>query len=128
MYMTNPLNNGEKKVLRSEEGKILPGSAPLNPAGKPKGTKHLTTLLFTALQKQAKDGKTYQDLLVERILNDAIIKGKGDIIKLAMNYVDGMPDQAIDISSQGERINTASADVMAMAKEINERLKAKKTE
>jgi hypothetical protein len=126
--MTNPLNNGEKKVLRSEEGKILPGSAPLNPAGKPKGTKHLTTLLFTALQKQAKDGKTYQDLLVERILNDAIIKGKGDIIKLAMNYVDGMPDQAIDISSQGERINTASADVMAMAKEINERLKAKKTE
>lgn len=121
-----PLNDGKKTVLRSEEGKILPGSAPLNPAGKPKGTKHLTTLLYAALQKEAKNGKTYQDLLIERVLNDAIIKGKGDIMRMAWNYVDGMPDQAIDVTTAGEQIGTGDANVMAMAKEINERLRKQK--
>lgn len=97
-----------------------------NPAGKPKGTKHLTSLLFEALQKQAKEGKTYQDLLVERILNDAIIKGKGDLIKLAWNYIDGMPEQGVDITSGGEKIEAPTSEVMKMAEEIRERLRAKK--
>lgn len=98
-----------------------------NPAGKPKGTKHLTSLLFEALQKPSpKEGKTYQDLLIDRILNDAIIKGKGDLIKLAMNYIDGMPEQGVDITSNGEKINTNDSEVMAMAQEIRERLRAKK--
>lgn len=110
-------------------GKFAPGVSG-NPAGKPKGTKHLTSLLYAALQKKVQEGKnagkTYQDLLIERVLSDAIVKGKGDIMRMAWNYVDGMPDQAIDVTTDGEKITSGEANIMAMAQEINDRLRKKK--
>jgi hypothetical protein len=105
-----------------------------NPGGRPKG-KHLTTLLFEALRKKARDkdgnetDKTYEDLLIERILADAIKKGNTSLIHMIMGYIDGSPDQGIqlDVTTNGETLNTASSDILLMAKEISERLKAKKT-
>ena len=116
----------ENVVMRDPKtGQLLPGSQ-LNPAGKPKGSKHLTTKIFEALQTMKKDGKSYSDLLVAKILNDAV-SGKSDMVKLVINYVDGMPEQGIDVTSGGEKLNSSSDNVMAMAKEISDRLKKQKT-
>lgn len=116
----------ENLVMRDPKtGQLLPGSQ-LNPLGKPKGSKHLTTKLFEALQTMQKDGKSYSDLLVAKILNDAVA-GKSDMVKLVINYIDGMPEQGIDLTTGGEKINSSSDNVMAMAKEISERLKKQKT-
>lgn len=103
-----------------------------NPGGRPKG-KHLTTLLFEALKKKArnKDGteaeKTYQDLLIDRILLDAITKGNTSLIHLVMSYIDGAPEEFIDITSNGGSISQSSDDVMEMVKRVSAELKKKKT-
>ena len=60
-----PINNG---IKRDEEGKILPGSAPLNPTGRPVGSISVITMLrqmFTNdpedFKKFVKDYKTNKD-------------------------------------------------------------------
>jgi len=123
MTTTNPENTGRK-----QDGTFAPGVSG-NPAGKPKGARHLTTLLFEALQKKIPGrDETYQDKLVERILTEAIVKGKGDMIKLAMNYIDGMPQQGIDITTNDEPINGLNdINVLEIARRVSAELKAKKT-
>jgi hypothetical protein len=112
---------------------MMKGTAALNPAGKPKGTRHLSTLLMEALLKQArnKDGEeleeTHADLLIKRVLKDAIDKGKG--VELIFDRVEGKPDQAIDLTSNGETVGAAKAseDVMEIARKVSEELKKQKT-
>ncbi len=62
-----------------------------NPAGKPKGTRHLTTRIKEALLSvcDEKRGVTYEDLLVRKILDKAINEGNEQLIKLIWGYVDG---------------------------------------
>ena len=125
-----PSNNGEKQVKRNEKGQIMPGSAALNPEGKPPGTKHLSTLLFKALLERAKnkDGtlmdKTHADLLVEKVIKDAILYGKKT--EMIFDRIEGQAKQELDLTTGGESINTG-ADVVAIAKEVAARLKEKKT-
>lgn len=122
-----PTNDGKKKadVVRDEMGRIVSGV--LNPAGKPKGTKHLTTKLFAALENMTHEGKSYSDLLVQRILNDAIVKGNTSMIHMIMNYIDGMPQQGIDVTSGGETVSATSIDVMEIAHRVSAELKERKT-
>lgn len=127
MTQTEPINNGEISGKDPKTGRFLPGNT-LSP-GKPKGARHLTTLLFEALQKKIPGrDETYQDKLVERILTEAIVKGKGDMIKLAMNYIDGMPQQGIDITTNDEPINGINdIDVLEIARRVSTELKKQKT-
>lgn len=120
--------------IKNAEGKwvFAPGHSG-NPAGKPKGSKHLTTLLFDALLERAKDENgnesknTYSDLLIKRILNDAIVKGNSSMIHLIVNYIDGLPQQGIDITTDGEKIGADSIDVIAIARKVSAELKEQKT-
>lgn len=123
MNETKPENTG-----RNKDGTFPPGVSG-NPAGKPKGAKHLTTLLFQALQKKIPGrDETYQDKLIERILTEAIVKGKGEQIRMIMNYVDGMPTQGIDITSNDETIGgTSDIDVLEIARRVSAQLKQEKT-
>lgn len=127
MNETKPTNNGENTGKDPITGKFLPGNT-LSP-GKPKGAKHLTTLLFQALQKKIPGrDETYQDKLIERILTEAIVKGKGEQIRMIMNYVDGMPTQGIDITSNDETIgSTSDVDVLEIARRVSAELKRTKT-
>ena len=126
--MTEQLENTSKKPERDELGRLLPGQPSLNPAGKPKGSKHITTLLMEALKsRKNENGKSYEELFIERILTETIIKGKGDMVKHAWDHIDGTPSQAIDLTSGGDKLE-AGADVMAMAAEISERLRKQKTD
>ena len=53
--MDEPMNNGENKVLRNDKGQLMPGSAPLNPTGKPPGVvdraKTVKAAIFDAFEK-----------------------------------------------------------------------------
>lgn len=127
-----PSKDSKKLVERNEKGQLLPGSI-LNPVGKLKGTKHLTTKLFEALEAVAKvktgnpENKTYSQLLIDRILNDAIVKGNTSLIHMIMNYIDGAPLQGIDLTSGGEKIGSSSSEeVMEIARRVSAELKAKK--
>lgn len=114
--------------VRDEKGRIVSGV--LNPAGKPKGAKHLTTKLFAALEETTKGGGTYSDLLVKRILKDAIEKGSPSMIHLLMNYIDGAPLQGIDLTTNGESMNNRSESaqyIMDVASRVSKELKDKKT-
>lgn len=125
-----PLNDGkilENQPVRDEKGRIVSGV--LNPNGKPKGTKHLSTKLFDALQQlDPNSNKSYADLLVKRILNDAIVKGNTTLINLVMSYIDGAPQQGIDLTTNGESISQPSDKVMEMIREVSDKLKQQKTQ
>ncbi len=109
-------------------GKFAPGVSG-NPAGKPKGVKHLSTLLWEALQERAKnkDGtlmdKTHADLVIERLLSDNIKYGKRT--ELIFDRIEGQAKQEIDFTSGGERIEQG-ADVAELARKVAEELRKKK--
>lgn len=122
--------------VKDDKGRIVfaPGVSG-NPAGKPPGTKHMTTKLWEALQKVAidkngepdKDQKTYADKLIERILIDSIGKGNTQLIQMVLDRIDGKPDQALNLNHSGEGLQPG-ADVMEIARQVAESLKKKKTE
>lgn len=133
MKETKPENTGAKQQIeRNPDGTFKEGVSG-NPAGKPKGSKHLSTLLWEALQKKAKDktGKetdtTVADLLIQRLLKDAVEKGSR--IEMIFDRIDGQAKQEIDLTSLGEKLPAASTDVdvMELAREVSKKLKAKKT-
>jgi hypothetical protein len=85
-----PLNDGEIMVRRDEKGRVISGSI-LNPSGKPKGTRHLSTLLTECLFKVPQDESlTNNELIIGKVIDMA---KKGDIraIELIWDRIEGKP-------------------------------------
>jgi hypothetical protein len=83
-----------------------------NPNGRPKGSGiSITTAIKNELKKipPGQDKATYLDLLVKRIMKKAIQEGDQQTIKQMWNYVDGMPMQTTDITTNGKEITTVQA-------------------
>lgn len=95
-------NTSENKPARDEHGRLLPGHT-ANPKGKPKGSFSLISMLKAELQKKPKgQKKSHAYLLIQRILKAAIADGDDAQIKNILQYVEGMPRQAIDMKHEGE--------------------------
>lgn len=81
------------KQLGGATGKgFMPGVSG-NPAGRPKGTKSLTTLLVEALRGTSKNGKTWEQNLIEQVMNQAIVKGDMRAIEHIWDRTEGKPEQ-----------------------------------
>ena len=125
------LDTTRNKPERNELGQLIAGQESLNPDGRPKGTKNLSTLLWEALQQKAKnkDGSkselSHADLLIARVVKDAIEKGSR--VEMVFDRIDGQAKQAIDFTTGGDAISANDIDVAAIAKQVSEQLKRKKT-
>lgn len=76
-----------------------------NPNGRPPGTFSLLTLLKNKLQEIPKDQqKSYAEGLINSMLNKAINEGDSQTQKLIWNYIEGLPQGALDITTLGEKI------------------------
>lgn len=88
--------NVEKPYTDPDTGKFVEG----NPGGgRPKGSGiSITTEIKRKLKERppGEDKSTYLELLIQRILKQAIQEGNQQMIKNLWNYVDGLPKQTID--------------------------------
>lgn len=89
------VNTSENKVVRNEKGQIISGTP--NPHGRPKGAGiSITTEIKRKLQEIPEgQKKTYLQILIDRILKQAIVDGDDTMIKNIWNYIDGMPKQTM---------------------------------
>jgi len=76
-----------------------------NPNGRPKGSGiSITTAIKKELEKVPKgQTATYLELIVKRILKNAIEDGDQNAIKQIWNYIDGMPKQSIETTISDDR-------------------------
>jgi len=87
--------NVEKPYTDPETGKFKEG----NPGGgRPKGSGISITTELKRKLKECPEGQksTYLQLLIQRIVKQAIQDGDQQMIKNIWNYVDGLPKQTID--------------------------------
>jgi len=101
----------KKKQRRREDNLIpyKPGQSG-NPAGRPKGSLSLITLLKQQLDEiqktQTGDKRARAETLVRNIVYAAINERDKDMIKLIFNYIEGMPRQGMDIKHEVKELLT----------------------
>lgn len=90
----------QKKVV----GRPFPKGVSGNPKGKPKGARHMSTLLEKAIKRLDKEQHTPHDILIIRTLVQRAKRGDMDAIKLIFDRVDGKVTQDIDLTTGGESL------------------------
>src|SRR3989344_2335621 len=88
--------SGNNREKRDDNGRFRPGLSG-NPTGRPTGCVSITAEIKKKLQ-EVPDGqqKSYLELLINRILKQAVVDGNEQMIKQIWSYVDGPPKQAED--------------------------------
>lgn len=90
------------KIPKSNEYQEKPGGyfKKGNP-GKPKGARHMTSIMKEALDEIRKDSATGEEITMDKLIIKrvmlAAIAGQPWAIKMVMEYVDGKPIQATEI-------------------------------
>lgn len=77
-----------------------------NPNGRPTGSFSITELVRKKLQElpEGEDKKTYAVLFIEKLFEKATKEGDEKTLKLIWNYIDGLPSQSVDLTSNGKDI------------------------
>lgn len=97
-----PENTGHLQEKRDERGRFQKGVSG-NPKGKPIGSVSIVAKLKNELQKVPVGQKSSRlEELVSKILKKAIEEGNENMIKLVVNYIDGMPKQTMDLEAKVE--------------------------
>lgn len=91
-----PLENNSKNVvvMRNEKGQLLPGYTP-NPYGKPKGARHMATLLKEAIEKISEGDEEPADVLIVKKVLQMAKRGDMRAISHIWNRIDGNAPQTI---------------------------------
>lgn len=96
-----------ERVEKDEKGRFIVGNT-IGQAGKPKGSRHMATLLREAITKVADDKGTTIDKQIIKALYDKAKKGDLKATEIILDRVDGKPLQEIDITSGGETIGISA--------------------
>jgi len=94
----------ENRVVRDEKGRIVSGTP--NPNGRPKGSFNIADIVKRRLQElpPGENNKTNAGLLIDKMLEKAIIDGDHNTQKMIWNYMDGLPKGSVDLTTGGEQI------------------------
>ena len=100
--MSNEPTKTEANGERDEKGRFVQGN--LGGPGRPKGLT-ITSLVRAELDK-APEGEesTYAELLIRQLLKKAIVDGDHPTQKLIWNYIDGLPQASLDVTSDNRPI------------------------
>tara|TARA_R100001086_G_scaffold245836_1_gene177288 strand:- start:699 stop:1079 length:381 start_codon:yes stop_codon:yes gene_type:complete len=100
--MSNEPDKVEKTGERDGKGRFVPGHEGMG--GRPKGLT-ITSLVRAELDK-APEGEeaTYAELLIRQLLKKAIVEGDHPTQKLIWNYIDGLPQASLDVTSDKKPI------------------------
>lgn len=100
--MSNEPDKLEKTGERDGKGRFVPGHEGMG--GRPKGLT-ITSLVRAELDK-APEGEeaTYAELLIRQLLKKAIVEGDHPTQKLIWNYIDGLPQASLDVTSDKKPI------------------------
>ena len=94
-----PEKSGKKQDTKFKKGQSG------NPDGRPPGTFSLTTMLRNEIQKVPEGQKlSYAEAFLRKMLSKAINEGDHASQKLIMNYLEGLPQMKMDITSGGKPI------------------------
>ena len=89
---------------RQPDGTFGPGNI-ANPNGRPKGSLSLIELLKKELEKVPEGQKlSYAEAFIKKVLHKAINEGDQQSQRLVMNYVEGLPTQALKVQGQIDHI------------------------
>ena len=89
-----PEKSGKKQDTKFKKGQSG------NPDGRPPGTFSLTTMLRNEIQKVPEGQKlSYAEAFLRKMLSKAINEGDHASQKLIMNYLEGLPQMKMDITS-----------------------------
>ena len=86
---------------------FVKGDERINRNGRPVGSKGLNlTSLLKAKLEEIPEGKkeTYSELFIKTLLHKAMVEKDLQSLKLIMNYVDGLPQQSIDLTTLGKEL------------------------
>lgn len=92
-----------KEVVRDERGRIVSGTP--NPNGRPKKGLTLTDIAKEILEEELPNGVTRKEALMRQVAKLAY-DGNETMIKLLWNYIDGMPTQKTDLTTNGKDLPT----------------------
>jgi hypothetical protein len=97
-------------IVRTARGTFAPGTSG-NIHGKPPGVFSIVSIIKRQLQ-DVPDGqkKNYAEALVKKVMHQAIIDGDHNSQKMLIQYVDGMPQTNIDLTSGGEPLENPFED------------------
>lgn len=106
----------EQESNRNEDGTFKQGMSG-NPNGRPKGTYSIMTILRKKMEEiPLGQTKEWGHQIAEIILDEAVVHRKSDMLKLLVNYMDGMPNQKVDFGVDKENITELTAFLQAVAK------------
>lgn len=106
--MSDQSEKTELNRIPDEKGRmVFPPGVSGNPAGRPKGSFSLVEMIKNKLQEQAKDkDKTYAEYFIDQLIKKTVVDGDVTMMRDILNRVDGMPQQKVDMTTQGEKIQS----------------------
>lgn len=122
-----PKINGDKQWKKDDMGRFTEG----NPGGgRPPGAGiSITTEIKRKLGEIPEGSKrTYLELLISRIMKEAVVDGDKVLISKIWAYIDGMPKESKDIAMTVEGGPSLSAQVIEAAEEALKKKKLDDTE
>lgn len=112
------------KTAENRGGKPFTKDDPrINRNGRPKGSFSLVEMIKKKLQEvpEGKD-KTYAEYFIEQLMKKSVIEGDTSMMKDMINRVDGMPKQAMDLTTNGKDLFPDAQAREAAKQAVNEYL------
>lgn len=116
--MEKPEIARSNQEIRDEKGRFKEGVSG-NPAGKPKGIRHMSTLLEEAIKKVAEGDAEPADILIVKKLIEKAKQGNDKSVEMVFDRLEGKAPQKIDVTSN-EKTISVSPRIQELADKLRE--------